>query len=324
MIHSDELVNVRRQLEPDPIDVFVCCAGYEERSLSIPRNLGESDVEHPVIFVNRDYLHLPVAKQHLDELRSVFPDRQCTYELDTGEPIFTADRIVEALSPVLDCEKKRRIVVDITSFTRESMLILLRYLFSRRQESKSIEFLYANAGEYSVGDSVENKWLSRGHKEVRSVIGYSGVLVPSKQTHLIVLVGFEDERALTLVHECEPAKISLGIADESDWATAPHQDTNVDRLTRIKNMVGMVEEFTFSGYDARSTKLSIQSIIERSQSFNTIIAPMNTKISTIGAAMVALENEIVQVCYSQADKYNISGYSRPGKHFFHLNIDELV
>ena len=105
---------------------------------------------------------------------------------------------------------------------------------------------------------------------------------------------------------------------------APHQDTNVDRLKRLKNVVGEVEEFTFSGYDARATKVAIQSIVERNRSFNTIIAPMNTKISTIGAAMVALEDDTVHVCYSQADVYNVANYSKPGEHFFHLSIDELA
>ena len=320
MLHA-ELANIGPQLASAPIDMFVCSASFEERSLSVAYNLTGLDIANATIFVNRDFL--TVAQPNLEKLQKVFADFGRTYELDSGDPLFTADRIVEALSGPLAQEGLRRVVVDVTAFTRESMLILLRFLYSHKPPGTTIEFIYANAGEYSVGDSVDKKWLSRGHKEVRSVLGYSGILVPSKQTHLIVLVGFEDERALTLVHECEPAKITLGIADETDWATGPHQDTNVHRLTRLKNMVGEVEEFTFSGYDAAATKRIIQSIVEKNKSYNTIVAPMNTKISTIGAAMVALQNDAVQVCYSQADVYNVTGYSKPGEHFFYLNIEEL-
>lgn len=321
MLHS-ELANVRSQVGSDPIDVFICCASFEERSISIAHNLAEADIARVAVFFNRDYL--PVVKSNLEKLKEAFHNCSRTFELDTGDPLFTADRIVEAFIWLFAKGEPRRIVVDITSFTRESMLILLRLLYDHRPAAASIEFLYANAAEYSVGDSVDKKWLSRGHKEVRSVLGYSGVLVPSKQSHLIVLVGFEDERALTLVHECEPAKITLGIADETDWATGPHQDTNVHRIMRLRNIVGEVEGFTFSGYDALATKRAIQTIVERGRSYNSIVAPMNTKISTIGAAMVALENEAVQICYSQADVYNISGYSKPGKYFFHVGIDELT
>ena len=42
---------------------------------------------------------------------------------------------------------------------------------------------------------------------------------------------------------------------------------------------------------------------------------MNTKISTLGAAMVALEDESIQVCYAQADVYNANNYSTPGGTF---------
>ena len=321
MQHST-LKSIEDHLGPEPIDVFICCASFEERSQSIAASLSVSKVRHAVIFVNRDYLS--VAKGNLACLERIFDGRHGTYELDTDNPLFTADRVVEGLACLSPERGVRRVIVDVTSFTRESMLIMLRYLHDCRPEGASVEFLYANAKEYSVGDSAEKKWLSLGHKEVRSVLGYSGLLLPSKQNHLIVLVGFEDERALTLVYECEPAKITLGIADESEWATGPHQDTNVDRLRRLKNVVGEVNEFTFSGYDARATKRSIQAIIEQNQTFNTIIAPMNTKISTIGAAMVALEDEGVQICYSQADVYNTSSYSLAGKHFFQFSLDELT
>ena len=218
MLHS-KLTNIRTQLGPERIDAFVCCASYEERCLSIPRSLDAAEVARPIICVNRDYLE--VAKPQLDQIQTLFGDRHLTYELNTGDPLLTADRIVQALSKVLEDTNVRRIIVDVTAFTRESTLIMLRYLYMHNRADMSIEFLYANAGEYSVGDEVENKWLSKGHKEVRSVLGYSGLPVPSKQTHLIVLVGFEDERALTLVHECEPAKITLGVGDASDWATGP-------------------------------------------------------------------------------------------------------
>ena len=317
-----ELKDIDQSLSGAPVDLFVCCASFEERSVSIASNMLSTRIRKAVIFVNRDYFE--VARHNLERLKGIFSEVGRSYKLDTSDPVFTADQMVKALSGVLGKGGTRRIVVDITSFTRESMLMLLRYLYSHKSAENSVEFVYANASEYSVGDSVERKWLSRGHREVRSVLGYSGVLIPSKQTHLIVLVGFEDERALTLVQVCEPAKITLGIADEAEWATVPHQDTNLHRLTSLKNMVGEVEDFTFSGYDALKTKETVQSIVKRNKQYNTMIAPMNTKISTIGVGMAALEDDTVQVCYSQANIYNVEGYSTPGEYFFHLSMDEVA
>ncbi|MDP2644327.1 MAG: hypothetical protein Q8P24_05265, partial [Desulfobacterales bacterium] len=39
------------------------------------------------------------------------------------------------------------------------------------------------------------------------------------------------------------------------------------------------------------------------------VAPMNTKLSTVGAALASFENSEIQVCYAQADYYNYHGYS---------------
>lgn len=319
---NSTLDKINDNYKSDPIDVFICCASFEDRCLAIPKSLSITQIKQAVIFVNRDYLLS--SKKNFTHLKRIFKTRNQSYELDTGNPLITADMIVEGLEYFFSGEDVRRIAIDITAFTRESMLIMLRYLHDHRAKDIFVEFLYSRAEEYSVGDPIDKKWLSSGHKEVRSVLGYSGLLLPTKQNHLIVLVGFEDERALTLVNECEPAKITLGIPDKSEWATFPHQDTNVDRLRRLKNIIGKVSEFTFSGYDAKSTKKSIQKIIEQEPTYNTIIAPMNTKISTIGAAMVALENKDVQICYSQAETYNVSNYSQAGDHFFRLSLDDIT
>jgi hypothetical protein len=40
---------------------------------------------------------------------------------------------------------------------------------------------------------------------------------------------------------------------------------------------------------------------------------MNTKLSTSGAALAALEADEIQLCYASARHYNIEGYSRPSQ-----------
>ena len=321
-MHNDTLCELERHIGAQPIDAFICCASFEERSKTIAMHLNAGAVRWAWICYNRDYLEL--SQNNLDALEALYDGKHTLVELDTTNPLLTADRISNSLSVFEPKDARSRVVIDITAFTRESLLILVKYLFERRHHGYTVEFVYANAREYSIGDSSEEKWLSKGNREVRSVLGYPGVLVPSKQSHLIVMVGFEDERALSLIYECEPSRISLGIGNEVEWATRPHQDTNVARFRRLKNMIGAVDEFTFAGYDAANTKRIIEQVVENARDFNTVIAPMNTKISTLGAAMVALEDERVQICYAQANIYNASNYSAPGQHFFHLSMSELL
>ena len=321
-MHHSTLFELDGYLGTRPIDAYICCASFEERSKSIATHLNGNSVRWSWICFNRDYADL--AAKNLDALQGFFPENHTLVELDTTNPLLTADRISSSLSELRSSDCEKRILIDVTAFTRESLLILVKFLFDGRNQGHTIEFVYANASEYSIGDSTEEKWLSKGNREVRSVLGYPGVLVPSRQSHLIVLVGFEDERALSLIYECEPSRISLGVGNDREWATSPHQDTNVARLKRLKNMVGAVEEFKFTGYDARDTKRTIKEIVEKGSGYNTVIAAMNTKISTLGAAMVALENQNVQMCYAQANIYNARNYSAPGQHFFHLLMTDLL
>ncbi len=46
---------------------------------------------------------------------------------------------------------------------------------------------------------------------------------------------------------------------------------------------------------------------ERFKDYNIVIAPMNKKISTIGAALLPLENTDIQLCYVPARYYNTEG-----------------
>ena len=309
---SGSLEELREYLGSTPIDAFFCSASFEERSRTIAAHIDPCTVRCAWIAHNVDFLQL--SAESLRFLEKRFKEH-LSVAIDTSNPLLTADSIAASVAPLCDVGQPR-ILVDITSFTRESLLILLRFLSQSVQEGCSLELIYANASEYSVGDGVEEKWLSRGTREVRSVLGYPGVLAPSRESHLIVLLGFEDERALNLIREWEPARVSLGIGDESEVGTVPHQATNVASLQRLKTVVGPVAEFAFPGFDAFGTREAIEELIGGARGYNTIVAPMNTKISTVGVAMVALRDESVQICYAQPNYYNTERYSTPGDRFY--------
>ena len=56
---------------------------------------------------------------------------------------------------------------------------------------------------------------------------------------------------------------------------------------------------------------------------NIVIAPMNNKISTVGASLAAISNENIQLAYAKASLYNTDGYSSPSDnvYFFKINFD---
>jgi len=77
-----------------------------------------------------------------------FEEKSVFVALDTTDPLVTADNLKAALSKFPD-EPSARVIVDITTFTRESLLILLA-LLRRRFKKAKVVLAYVNAAEYSV------------------------------------------------------------------------------------------------------------------------------------------------------------------------------
>ena len=322
---NKQLSELSSTLSDAPIDMFICSASFEDRCKSITDSLGGLQIERSIVAYNQNFQTL-VQKNltYLSEklIDRTTPDRFFKVALDTSKPIWTADHIAREVEAAVQAGA-HRFVIDATTFTRESLLILVRFLKQSLKASDSVQFLYAPAKEYSIGAEYEDKWLSKGIREVRSVLGYPGDFLPSRRTHLIILVGFEDERAISLIRECEPALISLGLGDNAEAGTGPHQSTNEHRFARLKSSLDSASDFVFKGYDAEATRKILTKRVSAAPDLNTIIAPMNTKISTLAAAALALENESIQICYAQASIYNYSRYSSPDDNFYLFRLAGL-
>ena len=248
----------------------------------------------------------------------------CTVSSQSIDPIVTADVIFECLK---ECRKNKfkRYFIDITTFTHESLLILLKILFDFSKANESYQFGYTGAHEYSIGQDVPKKWLSKGCKDVRTVLGYSGIIDPSKKLHLIILVGFEHERATELVHKIEPDMISLGFGSKKGSVRKIHHQANIyytDLVRKLLPVHGDVKRFDFSCESPESVKEGIINQINKIKDHNTVLAPMNNKISTLGAALCAFEKDELQICYAQADIYNYLNYSSPGRYVYVFKIDK--
>jgi hypothetical protein len=295
-------------LFPEGIDVFICSASFEERCTSIAKHLGASMVRYALVAENEN--HRAIHGGHGNALLKLFGKRARHVLLDTTDPLKTADGLDAALQ---DCSLfiPKRIVVDITTFTHEGFLILFHLLRQKFSQSQ-VSYLYASAEEYSVGKKDSEKWLSKGIGEIRSVLGYSGRFLPSRRLHLVVLVGFEHERVNELIRRYEPSFISLGYGESTEPGAERHHPPNRHGYERVKAVYANAEEFIFYCYDPLKTKTIVQHQAKKFSNTNVVVAAFNTKLSTLGAALAALENDSIQLCYAQALIYNYLSYSKPG------------
>jgi len=292
---------------------FLCCASFEKRSLSIPNAIKELPLQKVVIFATED-CNPEIYKTAL-EIQSFMGDRASIVTTRMREPLFTANALAKVIREIIK-EEIKEIIIDISTFTHEMLLILLMLISRSRENISLVTCIYTGARDYSVGDPKERKWLSKGCRDVRSVVGYPGQLLPSRPTCLIVLVGFEHERATRMIAEMEPELLLLGKGMPSDQhLTYESHKAPMEYFHKlVEDMVSSREEdhsFEFSCRDIKETVDSLQTQIKKTSEFNHIIVPLNTKISTVAVALTALKDIKLQVCYAEPETYNFESYSEP-------------
>lgn len=294
----------------DDCEIFICSASYEPRCLSVPLSLSRTAPRSVLVLKNKGLVG--DGDKHASQLLDYFGSRASLVETTKKAAVKTADVISVAITNKLE-NRSGKVVVDITSMTHETLLVVFRLLeFVLEEGRKNVVFVYNPAEEYDPGTPFEEKWLSKGVDRVGSVLGFSGNLLPSKRNHLIVLVGFEVNRAAGLIDVFEPSSMSFGYGDDSSFNLA-HKTVNQAKHERLSLRYPNAENFQFSPSDAHSVR---EIILEQARSRpekNMIVAPMNTKISTLGCALAASENSAIQLCYGSAVTYNYENYSTSSK-----------
>ncbi len=306
-------------------NIFILCASYEDRCKSVADKV-DLDYISKVLLIQ----HIDCKSQKLEEnveyLRNKFSDRIKIIEVDSSNPLTIADRMKEAL---YSNERSNNLnyLIDITTFTHESLLILFGLLLSIANRTQTITFIYTGAKEYCSGKKTEDKWLSKGIKEIRSILGFPGEIDPSKKNQLIILVGYEHERASILIKLFEPNKISLGRGKAGSATSDKNYEVNLyfhKLLAETVAQYGPISNFEFSCNDPTSAKEDIIQEMELLPDYNHIIAPMNTKLSTLAAALVSIQFPSTQLCYAQPLLYNYDNYSIPGKNCYIAQMKDLL
>lgn len=224
--------------------------------------------------------------------------------IDTSDPLHTQKAIVNQVKRLADLPIGTSIVLDITTFRREELLILLREI-GRLPDYLLDESFFV----YSVASAM-GPWLSNNVRQIRPVIGFPGDVVTRKSSHLIILAGIEHHRAIATIDAYEPSNISLGMVPLSESVSKEIHERNLElRDYIIRHFDNVTMEFDFSAKDPLSVIRSLKAVVDTRPDQNTIIAPLNTKLSTLGCGVYALQNPNVQLCYAEVEVYNAGEYS---------------
>lgn len=320
-VHELQLADLNANL-PARIDLFIASASFESRSIHISKALDRKRVVQACIACNAN--HWNYNQSNFNTLTGIFQESGslvAEIRLNSDQPVATVDALILALQKI-PTQPKTCIVIDITTFTRESLAILLMVLRRIVIKPATITLLYNPAKSY--GDTIK-PWLSKGIRQVRSVLGYSGLIVPSRQNHLIVLPGHELERASNLIASYEPNYLSVGIVPKSESYAEEFYSQQIDFVRQLKSSYSSktLDTFEFSARDPFTTCKQIIGCLEKFPHSNKIVIPLNSKPSVIGACLACFQRSDVQLGYAQPEMYNVTKYSEPSEQvcLFSLRLD---
>lgn len=304
----------RTEIESIEPSLFVSCSSFEERCLASSKIVAAASFCLPLIFrTNR--ISEKSSLVHKELMDANWKREPCSAEISIADPLVTVDVMTKSFRALPE-EAMRSIVVDISTFTHEHLAILLKLLHSLNLLQVT-HFAYVSVCAYGGTEATEHLWLSRGTANIRPIVGFPGMLRPSRPLHLIALVGFEFERARVAIEEAEPNYVSLGVGERCESVTTGLHGKNQEFYSRLMDFVderlttaSSTRQFEFSCIFPEKTKKQILDLIASIEERNVVLFPMNTKISTLGAVMAALENPSIQLGYVEPLEYNVAEYSQ--------------
>ncbi len=308
--------------------VVIIGLGFDDRCLTALRSFPlESAVQ---IFGIANVISRPIHRSYIEEFNQISGDKGKIIGSESRSVIGLADEVVGLINNTL-IGHQGSIVVDITSLSHELLVVILGALHSF-DIMKRVTLLYVGASEYSSNTADNAVWLSRGVRSIRSVLGFPGTMLPSKRLHLIILAGFEVERASEVIIRYEPASLSIGVGHKDQSVSVELHKKNIQFFERLNQFVEEhnaetqeVLNFEFSCVDPYQTKQQLLAHIDGLPSLsdkNIVICPLNTKLSTVGVVLAALERSEIQICYAEPDEYNTDGYSKPGGFVTIVSLEE--
>jgi hypothetical protein len=306
-----EISYLSRLNEYGPDDLFICCASFEERCLQGAIRAGVGfRVRFSVIFVIEEPFYSKQVDANLQKLQAELGKRTC-------EGVFVIrcqrDDPLEGITQLKNiwgrCQPKDSdesfITIDISGFTKIYLLELLHYLVT--EQNLGIPRIIHTTQTYAPTK------LTRGIEQISTVPNFFGTISFEKQTMLVLFLGFEPERSLTVWKHFNPARTIALITNP------PRNGTTEYLKYARKNNSYLISQPTVEvrdvpaddPYAARNVLEAIYHEVR--DTFNMVIGPFGTKPQTIGVFLFCLEHPKAQVVYSYPVTYTKSYLQRkPG------------
>lgn len=263
-----------------PDDVFICCGSPEERCKGTIMKLAANYKSNAVFFLKYTGHKSQKRETNINEIKKRLKTVGEIVEItvDEEKPIPVINYIIQNIEKYAVEQKKPKITIDISTIIKWHLLILLKAL-DLKYKHKEVRFLYTEPKDY-ITDLFQP--LSFGIREIFPIPTYSGNYEFSKDSLLVLLLGYEGNRALALLEEMDPTDCLLLIPKP-----AYHEEWEGRTEEMNKGIINIVGKSKIKYIDSRNPVIvahRLYKILSNSgySEYNHMISPLGTKPQTLG------------------------------------------
>jgi len=291
------------------VDLFISGISLEDRcsrGWEILKSKG-IDAKIKIIFYFNEVIENSLGQVNFDKL---FELQAKDYKLRV--------KIYDEISGLMDFKKSLRdisrelkfdkVVVDFSVMIKPYTFILLRYL-SDILDLERIYLLYTEPASYHKSRakivSNDTDYFTKGSIKSGEIPSYSGSKDLSKKTALIVLLGFEGERAVEVVRAVE-SDITIPI----NGFPAYRPEFKDISIVSNEELLWESEIFKNLDYAPANDPFETKNVLEKiysqySDRYNISVAPLGTKPMALGSCLFALQHKDCRIIYPYPTEYNL-------------------
>lgn len=208
--------------------------------------------------------------------------------------------LAKKINSIISNEEK--VLFDVSSFPKHLLLEILRWNCDKR-----FTCLYARP---NINREAETEF-SVGTRDIGVLRGFEGEIRFNRPTLLVLILGFEGSRALTIFKHFEPSKVIALIGNSSPYLSVEDisfylEIAKKNNFQLLSNQRVIIDEI--STLDPYIFKTTLNDLISKhgDKDMNILISCLGTKPQTLGLYLYWLENKGIQIIYSIPSKRRIS------------------
>lgn len=311
MLNDNQLRNVKeiysiRKNSPD--NLFITCGSFEERFLGVPKRIKERIFNKLIMFKFTE--RNPRREELINQMEKILRVKKIknNYRKIFVEHGKDLEGILKFHALVKENNlnsKNLYITVDITTFTKNLLLNLILYLFNFLS-IKKLRLLYTIPRRYA---SPQEGWLSFGIKSIHIPPMCWNEWSPLKDNLLIIILGFEEMRAWSLI---DYFSADLNWVFITNPGSKPEWNLYCKKYNkRLLDAIESKGEVPALDPFGVSNILSNYITLDIIKKYNIFISPLGTKPQLIGILhfmMIHLDIPI-NIITTTVEEHNIPYYS---------------